>query len=125
MSTFLKVLVGLLLTLPLGAYVAGTLVASQADIPDERDVVVVESSTTQGPSTAQPSGTPSGRPDDDRTDRPDDKGGVRDHDRNDDKGGDRDDDDDADVRVIRPTPHDVDDDGDDDADDRDDDTDDD
>ncbi len=35
-STFLKVMLGLLLTLPLGAYVAGTLASSRTDMPAPR-----------------------------------------------------------------------------------------
>lgn len=97
MSTFLKVALGLLLTLPLGAYITGTLVASQTDMPQERAPVVIDSRPTESP-TASP--TP---PEPSRS--PDDKGGDR-KDRDDDSGHDGDDD----VRVVRPTPREVDDD---------------
>jgi len=90
-STFVKVMVALLLTLPLGAYVTGTLVASRVDAPVTRVPVVLDSGAptgTPGPPDARPSTGPddNGRGDDDRWD------------------------DDDDVRVVRPTPHDVDDD---------------
>lgn len=113
MSTFFKVALGLLLTLPLGAYIAGTLVASQADMPDQRPAVVISQATsgTAGPSeTARPSARPKPSP----TASPDDS--------DDDSRDDSDDSDDDDVRVVRPTPREVDDDDhrDDDADDSDD-----
>ncbi len=104
MSTFLKVALGLLLTLPLGAYITGTLVASQTDMPQERAPVVIDSRPTESP-TATPSPPEPSR-------SPDDKGGDR-KDRDDDSGHGGDDD----VRVIRPTPRDVDDDREDRADD--------
>lgn len=106
-STFFKVALGLLLTVPLGAYIAGTLVASQADMPDQRPAVVISQTTsgTAGPSeTTSPSPTRSARPKPSPTATHDDS----------------DDSDDDDVRVVRPTPREVDDD-----DDRDDDSDDD
>lgn len=98
MSTFFKVALGLLLTLPLGAYIAGTLAASQADMPDQRPAVVISQTTsgTAGPSeTARPSPRPKPSP----TASPDDS--------DDDS---RDDSDDDGVRVVRPTPREVDDD---------------
>ena len=104
-SILWKVLVGLLVTLPVGAYVAGTLVASQADMPAQRAPVVI----TDQPSPARSAGpdprsgqssSPSPRPSATRSD--DD----RDDDRGDDHGGDRDDD----LEEVRPTPRDVDDD---------------
>ena len=94
MSTFLKVALGLLLTLPLGAYITGTLVASQADMPQDRAPVVVDSPPSETPpTTPAPPPSPTRSPGDDRGDDHDD-----DHD------------DDDDVRVIRPTPREVDDD---------------
>ena len=98
MSTFLKVALGLLLTLPLGAYITGTLVASQTDMPQERAPVVIDSRPTESP-TATPAPPEPSR-------SPDDKGDDRDDDRDDDSGHGGDDD----VRVVRPTPRDVDDD---------------
>ncbi|MGH3364236.1 MAG: hypothetical protein ACRDOW_05860 [Nocardioidaceae bacterium] len=103
MSTFVKVMVALLLTLPLGAYITGTLAASQTDMPPTRVPVVLEGHPSE---SALP--TPS------RTPRPSPTSGPT---RNrDDRGDDVDDDDD--VRVIRPTPREVDDDHGDGGDDR-------
>jgi uncharacterized membrane protein YgcG len=48
MSAIWKVLVGLVLTLPVGAYVAGTLVSSQANVPDRRAPVVISGTPTPG-----------------------------------------------------------------------------
>lgn len=104
-STFLKVAIGLLLTLPLGAYIAGTLVASQASMPAERRPVVIEATTSDTPS-ATPSRSPSRTPEP----TPDDHGGER----SDDHGGG----DDEHVDVVRPTPREVDDDHDDRLEDR-------
>jgi len=103
-STFLKVMVALLLTLPLGAYITGTLVASQTDMPPTRVPVVLEGSPSESV-LPTPSRTPRPSPTSDPT-------------RNRDDRGDDDDDDDDDVRVIRPTPREVDDDHGDGGDDR-------
>lgn len=103
-NTLLKVLLGLLLVLPLGAYITGTLVASQADVPTHRDPVVVDgtlSGTGSDPAATpsgagmSPSASPSPRGDDDPDD-PDDPDDSDDSDDSDDE-----------VRVIRPTPHEV------------------
>lgn len=102
MSTFLKVAIGLLLTLPLGAYIAGTLVASQASMPPERRPVVIEATTPSDGPSATPSRSPSRSPES----TPDDhsgEGGEHGH------HGDDDGDDDS-VTVVRPTPREVDDD---------------
>ena len=48
MSAVWKVLVGLVLTLPVGAYVAGTLVSSQANVPDRRAPVVISDNPSPG-----------------------------------------------------------------------------
>jgi hypothetical protein len=53
MTLLWKVLLALVLVLPLGAYVAGSLVASAADEPGPRETIVIRDS---------PSGTPSGTP---------------------------------------------------------------
>jgi len=100
-STFLKVALGLLLTLPLGAYITGTLVASQTDMPQERAPVVIDSRPTESPTATPTSPEPSRSPDDKGDDRKD-----RDDDRDDDSGHGGDDD----IRVVRPTPREVDDD---------------
>jgi hypothetical protein len=100
-STFLKVALAMLLTLPLGAYITGTLVASQTDMPQERAPVVIDSRPTESPTATPTPPAPSRSPDDNGGDRKD-----RDDDRDDDSGHGGDDD----VRVVRPTPRDVDDD---------------
>lgn len=112
-STLLKVAVGLLLTLPLGAYIAGTLVASQAAMPSERAPIVIETTTATTPSASPTTPAPS------RTPRPAPTAPSASDDHDDDSGID---DSDDRVRVVRPSPHDVDDDHDDrhDTDDRDD-----
>jgi hypothetical protein len=56
MRNFWKVFVGLALTLPLGAFVAGNLVASAADDPSPRDTIIIEDQS------ATPSGEPSPTP---------------------------------------------------------------
>lgn len=114
MSTVWKVIAALLLTLPVGAYVAGTLVASQADVPIERAPIVIRDSATgsAGPSTPAEtmSPRPTARPTDKENDGPDGKG----DDDDDSSGpGGGDDDGDDDVRVVRPSPDDIEDDDDD------------
>ena len=104
-SSFLKVMLALLLTLPLGAYITGTLVASQADMPAQRETVVIEQSPADEattPSTPTPRKTPRPKPPRERDDSDDRDSDDRDRD---------------DVRVVRPTPRDVDEDWDDDVDD--------
>jgi hypothetical protein len=119
MSMFWRALVVALLALPVGAYVAGGLTGSQADLPDQRPPVQVadprqqpEPSTTM---TGGPSDPGDGRDDDNRGD---DRGDDRDDDRGSgsDDGGERGDDgDDDEVRIVRPELQDLDDDdGDDD-----------
>lgn len=123
MSTFVKVMVAMLLTLPLGAYVAGTLAGAGTDMPTRRAPVVLEVDDTTANRTPSPSPRPAGtrtpdrRTDDQGDDHGDDHGGRRDRDDRDEADDDRDDRDD-DIPVVRPTPLGVDDD-DDDRDDRD------
>lgn len=104
MSRFVKVVLAALLTVPLGAYVAGTLVASQAEMPTRRVPVVLQGTSSSAGVT--PAGTPRTSP----SSRPThDPGGRRgNHDDSDDRrdDGERKADDDA-VVVVRPTPHDV------------------
>jgi len=109
-GTFAKVMAALLLTLPLGAYIAGTLMSSQVDMPAERTPVVIDGSPvaeTSGSAGTVPSRPPKPSPSPSATHSPgdddddDDRSGHG-------RGGD-DDDDDDDVRVIRPTPRDLDD----------------
>ena len=71
MRTLWKIFVPLALVLPLGAFVAGSLVASAADDPPARDTIVIrESGATSGTPTPTPDPTP--RPHDDRPTTPDD-----------------------------------------------------
>jgi hypothetical protein len=101
---FLKIALGLLLTLPLGAYIAGTLVASQVDMPPERAPVVIEASPAESPAATpanSPSPSPSRSPDDETS-------GHGDDDDDDDRSGSGHGDDDDDVRIVRPTPREVD-----------------
>jgi hypothetical protein len=111
MSTFWKALVVALLALPIGAYVTGTLVGSQADPPDRRAPIVVED---PGPSQS-PTPSPTDRPSPSPTDRPSSGDDA------DDRDGDDDDDDDPDddVEEVEPDIEDLDDDDGDDDDDRD------
>ena len=55
MSTFFKVMLALLVTLPVGAYFAGSVVASQGDAPDDTRLV-------QGEHSASPDEHPSPTP---------------------------------------------------------------
>ena len=57
MRSYWKVLLGLALVLPMGAYVAGSLVASASDEPEPRNPLIIEQS---GPASGNPEPTPSG-----------------------------------------------------------------
>jgi hypothetical protein len=109
MALFWKALVVLLLTLPVGAYVAGGLAGPRAELPDRRPPVLVDD---PAPVASSGSGTPSQG----SSESPRDDGQVgRDGDEGrDGRGDDEDDDDDDDVRVVRPDPDDLDDEDDDD-----------
>jgi hypothetical protein len=106
MGLVVKALVVALLTLPVIAYVTGSMVDARSDLPAQREPVVigdrmdVEPQQTIETEPARPRPDDSDGPDD-STDGPDDDG---------------DDADDDDVSVVRPQPRDIDD----DADDRDD-----
>ena len=71
-SMLWKVLVVLLLVLPIGAYVTGSLAGSQANLPDQRDPIVVDdpepssSDTPESPKASKPAQQPrrNGRGDD-------------------------------------------------------------
>jgi len=108
MSTVWKVIVGLLLTLPMAAYITGTLIASRADMPTERSPIVISDSPS---SKSEPSKKPRPRGDasPDRTDPPQPPPIDSD---DDDDGSDGSDgnSDDNEVEVVRPTPDDGDDD---------------
>lgn len=102
MGLVVKVLVVALLTLPVMAYVTGSMVGARSELPAQRDPVVIGSRMDVEPQ--QTIGSEPARP------RPDDR---------DDDPTDPDDPDDPDddaVSVVRPQPRDIDD----DADDRDD-----
>src|SRR3954447_23843114 len=70
MRSFWKIFAALALMLPLGAFVAGNLVASAADDPQPRHTIVVDdpsgtpSESTPSPSASSPSASPSGGQDD-------------------------------------------------------------
>lgn len=128
MSTFWKVMLGLLLTLPVGAYVTGALVTSQSQLPRERPAIVIsdppQSPTAEKPEPTRPTAPnpekaadaePTSRPEQ-RRPREDDPSEDRGRNgaRGDDTGGA---DDDNEVRVVRPAPAPVDDDDDSDGDD--------
>ena len=110
MATFWKGLVVVLLTLPVGAYVTGSLVGSQADLPDRRAPVVIDDPQTTPPS---PTSKSTGRPDssDQPTATPDgppsssSPGGSS---NDSDDGGKDDGGKDDEVQVIRPEPDDLD-----------------
>lgn len=122
MSAFWKVMVGLLLTLPVAAYVTGTFVASQADLPDRRSPVVISDSPSEGVTPSQaPTRIATEQPEKKppkSTPRPTQNGDDGDGRRAEDQDGDK-------VRIVRPTPKEVGDDDFDDDDSRDDDRDDD
>lgn len=98
MSPLVKFLLPLVVVLPLGGFVAGSLVSAAHDDPGPRTPIVLREDSSRTPTTGTPTDEPTdpSRPDDD---------------------GDDDGDDDADDQVVTPKP--VDDDGDagDDADD--------
>ena len=112
-------MVGLLLTLPVAAYITGTFVASPADLSPERTPVVISDTPSSQPTPSSgtspkapksPDNTKSAKPKKRPTKQRDDGPGRRGND--------------DDVQVVRPTPNDVgddddagDDDGGDDSDD--------
>ncbi|WKN47101.1 hypothetical protein [Nocardioides sp. Arc9.136] len=72
MSPVWKYLLGLAVALPVGGYVAGSLVASSADDPAPREVIVIEDAPSSPPSpgttlSTRPSRSASPSPDDDGT----------------------------------------------------------
>jgi hypothetical protein len=105
MSWFWKGLVVLLLALPVGAYVTGSLAGAPADLPDRLEPVVVQDPASKDNA---PEPSPSKAPPADGT--PGDRDGDGDQD---DARDDRDEGDD--VEVVRPDPDDLDDDSDDDG----------
>ena len=95
MSTFWKIMIGLMVTLPVGAYVAGNLAGAMADGPAPHGPIVIrDARTTPLPDPSQPAGGPT------TPAHPDSR-----NDGDDDSDGDGDDD----IEVVRPQPDDVDD----------------
>ncbi|MCW2816840.1 MAG: hypothetical protein JWN84_4295, partial [Nocardioides sp.] len=88
MSATWKTIIGLLLVLPLGGFVAGSLITSGAAEPERRAPIVIDerSGSPSDPATDGPSRTPSRTPSTRPTDRTDDG-----EDRGDDEGADGDD----------------------------------
>ena len=88
MSTFWNIMIGLMVTLPVGAYVAGNLAGATADQPAPHDPIVIrDARTTPLPDPSHKPGSPTTPADPDRTEDGDD-----------------------DIEVVRPEPDDVDDD---------------
>ena len=109
MRTWAKYLAGLALALPMGAYVAGSLMASASDEPGNREPVRISDQpsaprTTEGPRDAERSTGPGRTP------------AQPEHDAHHDDTGEDDDVDDNGVRVVTPQPTRLDD-GDDDGED--------
>ena len=76
MTTVWKVLGGLALVVPLGAYVVGSLAASAADDPPPRETIVIQESATPDPTVdptvaSTPTPTPRTPGPDTRSTRPD------------------------------------------------------
>ena len=106
MSRFAKYLIGLALALPMGAYVAGSLVASASGEPERRDPVIIQDADPVVPSPDDGTRTPPPPPADSGEDD-----ATRDVEEDVDDNG---------IRVVTPDPTRVDDrDDDDDQDDRD------
>ena len=85
MRSFWKVFVALALMLPLGAFVAGNLVASAADDPAPRDTIIIDDTSGTPSGDPSPSSTPTGTPSSSPSASPT-------HDQGDDHGGDQGDD---------------------------------
>lgn len=103
MGLVVKALVLALLTLPVMAYVTGSMVGARSELPAQREPVVIGDRMDVAPQQTIKSEPPRRNDQDDRDD-------------SDDGDDDRDDKDDDSVSVVRPQPREIDD----DADDRDD-----
>lgn len=68
MRTLLKVFVALALVLPLGAFVAGSLVASSADAPAPQHTIVIEKSGSETGAPGAVTASPTPEPGDDDAD---------------------------------------------------------
>ena len=106
MGLVVKALVLALLTLPVMAYVTGSMVGARSELPAQREPVVIGDRMDVAPQQTIKSEPPRRNDQDDRDDRDD----------SDDGDDGRDDKDDDSVSVVRPQPREIDD----DADDRDD-----
>ena len=62
MRSFWKVFAALALMLPLGAFVAGNLVASAADDPEPRDTIIIDDTSGTPSVDPTPSATSTGTP---------------------------------------------------------------
>ena len=102
MSTIWKVLLGLALALPLGAFVAGAVVASSADDPAPRETIVIQDAPSK--SGDDDPGPHAGNANDDARPGQQPTGGPGDDDNDDDS------DDGDEVEVVRPEPDTIDDD---------------
>ena len=92
MGTAVKVLIGLVLVLPMTAYVVGSLVAA-ADTPQPHQPIIVQAPTK---TPDKPAPSPSGKP----TEKPG-------HDKNDDHGGKGKGNDDPGTVIVTPSPSDL------------------
>jgi hypothetical protein len=100
MGTAWKVVIGLVLVLPMTAYVVGSLVAVADEPPEHAPIIVEERTQAPDKSRPSPSEKPTQKPSDGRSEGGDDHGG--------------DDDESDDPEVITPSPSEFDDDDDDD-----------
>jgi hypothetical protein len=100
MGTAWKVVIGLVLVLPMTAYVVGSLVAVADEPPEHAPIIVEERTQAPDKPDKSPTDKPTTKPSDDKSDRGDDHGG--------------DDDESDDPEVITPSPSEFDDDDDDD-----------
>lgn len=91
MVTIWKVLLGLVLVVPMGAYVAGSLAASAADDPAPRQTIQIREPDPTSTPTSTPSPTRTAQPDDVEVITPDYDDFDDDDDRGDDDGDDGDD----------------------------------
>lgn len=110
MGLVVKALVLALLTLPVMAYVTGSMVGARSELPAQRDPVVIGDRMDVAPQQTIESEPPRRGDQDGRDDRDDEPDDRDDSDDSDDDG------DDDSVSVVRPQPREIDD----DADDRDD-----
>jgi hypothetical protein len=102
MGSFWKVMVALMLTVPMAAYIMGTLMASQAEMPSRRTPIVItesQSGSTSASSSPRPSNGPA------QTSRPSKHPTAQSTDLRRGSGGSGGDDG---PEIVRPTPNDID-----------------